>query len=88
MILEIDVHEVGALLVGEVALHDEEATLQRLGAGLSDRSEHVGLILAPKRADVDLAAVAEKLACGVVDGLRHWASCAGKQGCVSIGARR
>jgi hypothetical protein len=35
MILEIDVHEEGALLVGEVALHDEEATLQRLGAGLS-----------------------------------------------------
>src|SRR5438552_1830658 len=28
MILEIDVHEEGALLVREVTLHDEEATLQ------------------------------------------------------------
>ena len=27
MILEIDVHEEGAFLVREVALHDEEATL-------------------------------------------------------------
>ena len=80
MILEIDVHEEGALLVREVALHDEEATLQRLRAGLSDRSEHVGLILSPKSADFDLAAVAEKLACSVVDSLGHWASCAGKQG--------
>src|SRR6185369_3889528 len=66
MILEIDVHEEGALLVGEVALHDEEATLQRLCAGLVDRSEHVRLVLPPKRADVDPAAVAEKLACRVV----------------------
>ena len=67
MILEIDVHEEGALLVREVALHDEEAALQRLRAGPFDRSEHVGLILPPKRADFDLAAVAQKLACGVVD---------------------
>ena len=67
MILEIDVHEEGALLVREVALHDEEATLQRLCAGPFDRSEHVGFILPPERADFDLAAVAEKLACSVVD---------------------
>ena len=29
---------------------------------ISDRSEHVSLILPPKRADFDLATVAEKLA--------------------------
>src|ERR1700704_427601 len=79
MIFEIDVHEEGALLVREVALHDEEAALQRLCAGLSDRSEHVSLILPPERADFDLAAVAEKLASGVVDSLGHWASWVGKQ---------
>src|SRR6185369_10173363 len=72
MILEIDVHEVGALLVGEMALHDEEATLERLGARLADRGEHVSLILPPKCADVDLAAVAEMLVGGVVDRLGHW----------------
>src|SRR5207245_2607275 len=66
-------------LVREVALHDEEAALQRLCAGLSDRSEHVSLILPPERADFDLAAVAEKLACGVVDSLGHCASWVGKK---------
>src|SRR5882672_8941673 len=80
MIFEIDVHEEGAFLVREVALHDEEATLQRLRAGLSDRSEHVSLILPPKSPDFDLAAVAEKLAGSVVGGLRHCGSCTGKQG--------
>src|SRR5882762_3251276 len=80
MIFEIDVHEEGAFLIREVTLHDKEATLQRLRAGLSDRSEHVGLILPLKRADFDLAAVAEKLARSVGDGLRHWSSCADKQG--------
>src|SRR5712672_1965817 len=80
MILEIDVHEKRALLVREVALHCEEATLQRLRAGLSDRGEHVSLILAPESADFDLAAVPEKLSCSVVGGLGHWGSFAGKQG--------
>src|SRR3981081_3066108 len=79
MIFEIDVHEEGPFLVREVALHDKEATLQRLRAGLTDRREHVSLILPPKSADFDLAAVAEKLACSVGDGLRHWPSCADKQ---------
>src|SRR5580700_4676231 len=69
MILEIDVHEKGALLVREVTLHCEEATLQRLSAGLSDRSEHVSLILPPKSPDFDLAAFAEKLTCSVGDSL-------------------
>src|SRR6266849_7409616 len=73
MIFEIDVHEEGAFLVREVALHDEEAALQRLRAGLTDRREHVSLILPPKSADFDLATVAEKLACSVGDGLRHLA---------------
>ena len=45
MIFEVDIHEEGALLLREVALHDEEAALQRLCAGPFDRSEHVGLIL-------------------------------------------
>ena len=87
MILEIDVHEESALLVREVALHCEEATLQRLGAGLSDRSEHISLILSPKRADVDLAAFAEELACSVADSLRHWVSCAGHKaaGAIEVG---
>src|ERR1700726_4602515 len=76
MILEIDVHEEGALLVREVVLHDEETALHRLWACLSDLSEHVGLILLPKSADFDWTAVAKKLECGVVGGLRHWASCA------------
>jgi hypothetical protein len=63
-----------------VSFHYEEATLQRLRAGLSDRSEHVSLILAPKSPDFDLAAVAEKRARSVVGGLRHCRSCYGKQG--------
>src|SRR5260370_31969265 len=79
MIFEIDVQEEGALRIREVAFHDEEAALQRLCAGLSDRSEHVSLILPPESADFDLAAVAEKLACSVVDRLGHWASWGGKQ---------
>jgi len=58
MIFEIDVHEEGAFLVGEVTLRREEAPLQRLRAGLPDSSEHVGLILRPKRSDFDRAAVA------------------------------
>src|SRR3981081_3368832 len=66
MIFKIDVQEEGALLIREVAFHDEEAALQRLCAGLSDRSEHVSLILPPASADFDLAAVAEKLASGAV----------------------
>src|SRR5258708_28271735 len=37
MIFEIDVQEESALLLRKVALHDEEATLQRLCAGLFDR---------------------------------------------------
>src|SRR5882724_4035023 len=37
MIFEIDVHEEGAFLVRKVALHDKEATLQRLLDGLTDR---------------------------------------------------
>src|SRR5882724_1974388 len=37
MILEVDIKEEGALLVREVALHDEEPALQRLCAGLFDR---------------------------------------------------
>src|SRR5258708_16224361 len=80
MIFKIDVQEEGALLIREVAFHDEEAALQRLRAGLSDRSEHVSLILPPKSPDFDLAAVAEKLAGSVVGGLRHCGSCTGKQG--------
>src|SRR5437879_3094689 len=80
MIFEIDVQEEGALLVREVTLHDEETALQRLCAGLSDRSEHVSLILPPERADFDLAAVAEKLACSVVDSLGHWTSRVGNKG--------
>src|SRR5712675_32422 len=40
LILEIDVKEEGNFFIREVPLHHEEATLQRLGAGLSDRSEH------------------------------------------------
>ena len=79
MIFKIDIQEEGALLIREVAFHDEEAALQRLCAGLSDRSEHIGLILPPESADFDLAAVAEKLACSVVDSLGHWASWVGKQ---------
>ena len=82
---EIDVHEEGALLVREVALHDEEATLERLCAGLSDRSAHVRFIRPPKRADFDRAAVAEELACGVVGGLGHRASCADNEVSASIG---
>jgi len=62
MIFEIDVHEESAFLVREVALHDEKATLQRLRAGLTDRREHVSLIIPLKSADFDLATVAEKLA--------------------------
>jgi hypothetical protein len=57
-----------------MALHDKETTLQRLRAGHADRGEHVSLILSPKRADFDLATVAEKLACSVVVGLGHWGS--------------
>jgi len=57
MIFEIDVHEEGTLVVREVALHDEEATVQRLRAGLSDRGEHVSFIFAPERADFYLAAI-------------------------------
>src|ERR1700704_6050002 len=74
MIFEVDVQEEGALLVREVALHDEEAALQRLCAGLFDRSDPIGLVLRPECADFDLAAVAEKVACSVVDSLGHWAS--------------
>src|SRR5580704_7251101 len=80
MVFEIDVHEKRALLVREVALHCEEATLQRLRAGLSDRSEHVSLIFSPKSPDFDLAAFVEKLTCSVAASLRHLASCVGKQG--------
>src|SRR5260221_3604425 len=79
MIFKIDVQEEGALLIREVAFHDEEAALQRLCAGLSDRSEHVSLILPLESADFDLAAIAEKLACNVVDRLGHWTSWVGKQ---------
>src|SRR5882757_95233 len=79
MIFEIDVHEEDAFTVREVALGDEEATLQRLRAGRLDRSEHVSLILPPKSTDFDLAAFAEELACSVVDSLGHWAS-SGRQG--------
>src|ERR1700704_2483310 len=74
MIFEIDVHEEGPFLVREVALHDKEATLQRLRAGLTDRREHVSLILPPKSPDFDLAAVAEKLARSVGGSFRHWPS--------------
>jgi hypothetical protein len=58
MILEINIHEEGTLLLREAALHDEKATLEGLCAGSSDRSEHVGFILRSKRSDFDLAAVA------------------------------
>src|SRR6202043_2432025 len=84
MIFEIDVHEEGALLVRKVALHDKETALQRLCAGLSDRSEHISLILRPKSADFDWTGVAEKLACGIVGGLRHGASCADNEASASI----
>src|SRR5437879_548486 len=79
MVFEIDVHEEGTLLIREVALHDEEASLQRLCAGLSDRSEHIRLVLPPERADFDLAAVAEKLARSVVDSLGHRTSWVGNK---------
>jgi hypothetical protein len=79
MIFEVDVQEEGTFLVREVALHDEEAALQRLRAGLSDCSEHVSLINPPERADFDLATVAEKLACSIVDSPGHQASWVGDQ---------
>src|SRR3954468_4823719 len=79
MILEIDVHEESALLLREVALHHEEATLQRLHAGLFDRSKHVRFIFQPECADFNRAAVSEKFARGVADSLWHGPSCAGKR---------
>jgi len=68
-----------AFLVREVALHDKKATLQRLRAGLTrplracqphPPAEERGFRFGWPSA--------EKLACSVGDGLRHWPSCADK----------
>ena len=69
MVFKINVHEEGALSLREVTLHEEEAALQLLRSCPIDLIEHVGVIFSPESADFDLAAVAQQLACGVVDRL-------------------
>ena len=71
MVREVDLHKVGALLLGEAALHDKEPPLQRLCARSFDRGEHACLVLRLQRADLDDAAVAEVFSDGVGVGVRH-----------------
>jgi len=59
MVDEVDFHKEGALLIREVALRAEEAALPRLCAGLFDRGEHIASSSRRRRADFDLATVAE-----------------------------
>jgi hypothetical protein len=53
MIFEIDVQEESHLALRKAFLRDEEASLQRLGAGSSDGGEHPGPVIGTERADFD-----------------------------------
>jgi hypothetical protein len=84
MIAEVDVHEESALLIREMALHREEAALQRFRAGLCLSSEHRGLVLRPKGPDFDRAAVTEAFQRAVVGSVRHGALLPGGQAMISL----
>jgi hypothetical protein len=71
MVVEVDIHEESDLLRGEATLHGEETSLQRLHSGAADRGEHVVLVIGSKRADFDLASVAEMFDCVAFTGYRH-----------------
>src|SRR5690349_2751283 len=63
---EIDLHEEGALLVGDVALWREKTRLERSRARLIQRGQHAGLVIRPKRANLDGRTVTQFLAANVV----------------------
>ena len=71
VIYEVDVHEEGDLLLREATLHHEETAVQRLHAGTSDGCKHVILVVWPKCADFDRAAVAQAFGNGVIFRRRH-----------------
>ena len=71
MLDEIDVHEEGDLALRKAALGDEEAALQRLGAGAADGCQHVFLVDRMQRADFNVAAIPQLFGSRVVFRGRH-----------------
>jgi hypothetical protein len=68
---EIDIEKEGDFPFGKALLRHEEASLKRLHAGASDRSQHVGPVIGTKRADLDRTAVAKKVPGRVIGGFSH-----------------
>ena len=71
VVAEVDVQKERTLLVGEMALHHEEPALQRLGAGLLQRRQHVGFVIRPERSNFDRPTVARMFVGDVVGEIRH-----------------